>query len=489
MITRICSYSVKILVVICIICCIVVFVIDSTSAQQNIELLGFKFDKIPDSYDYIIADVKEEQIYSKYIPLTVDEVRYEGATLDFDAEPIVSPTESPISMDLEALLTRALPSEPIEIIVSVVSPSSMEPLPPLRYDYTENSPEYESTLDARAEYLATIREERLDSQKELVHLISALGGEVLEQFTLCNCLDVQLPADQVFLLAKHPDVTRIEPNRSLAAFSTPWSTPIRSGSGSSRPVDARSLINSDPLFNLGWGRGNVAVIDSGVGYFDTSELTYSYHDIFRCNAASPLPPLIRHTRDCVSRTQQGNRSICPNQNNKDAFGDDMVESGHGTRSIAIINGLDSLGSAYRGVTRTVVDSYKVSGSSVTFMGNKASILTALDQAVGESNLIFINQENIGTVRDALARAVDDAFDAGLVVLSSVGNLSSFSLGGDIGVPASAAKIISVGAYNPRTLKTIPVQKYGPLPDGRNKPEVQFPTLTETASTAFPGTYR
>lgn len=209
------------------------------------------------------------------------------------------------------------------------------------------------------------------------------------------------------------------------------------------------LINTPQVWQMGYtGRGViVAVVDTGV------DPTH--------------PDLAGRVVKMVDFIGEGNED----------------QNGHGTHVAGIIGGNGTAsGGRYKGVApECTLYSAKVLGSdgSGTFSSVMAGIEWAVQQGAHVINLSLGAPDNCdGT--DAMSVMCDAAVDAGVVVCVAAGN--SGPIGGSIGSPACARKVITIGATD-KADAIADFSSRGPTLDGRIKPDVCFPGVQIVAARA------
>ena len=226
--------------------------------------------------------------------------------------------------------------------------------------------------------------------------------------------------------------------------------------------DGRAAINADTYFDKGFdGRFYyMGLLDTGIR---------STHTLFNS------PDFIAYERDCVLGGTNCNDSSQPGYNTDDDCWN------HGTSTAAIISGNANLGNAHRGATQAYIDSWKVYPTGCGGL-NTAAVLRgyARGVAVGDKVMIGEMQPQLGST-SSISTAADDAYDTGTMSVAANGNAGpSFST---VASPADAHKAIGAGAYDVRSGTTENYQSRGFTDDFRYKPDLQYPTNTETASSA------
>jgi len=390
----------------------------------------------------------------------------ESYSTDLSDKEISSVNAEPISREKQAELDKGMPEEKpekvhpmlrteienvnrgltenrmAEVIVTFKDDLRMPRFPVANPDESRDSAFNRLSMDQADVMIRQIEEARADEyQKRSFELQASYGAKVSDTFWLINGVVADMPLDTVMKLAESDDVRYIEP-------SATGEKPPADGNPNNDVDDGRARIVSDPYFNLGQTTGYIGLLDTGVR---------STHTLFSTNLA--------FTMDCNTNAS------CSGGNPQDDCWN------HGTSTAAIISGNGNLGNAFRGVTGITLDSFKVytcSGlsSTATVRGFQRA-LAVLDR------VIVAETQGGGGATSAVSAAADAAFDAGAVVVGANGNTSQVT---EVGSPAAAHKAIGVGAVNVETLATVS-QINGPVADGRTKPDIQAPTLTETASNA------
>ncbi|WP_456366597.1 S8 family serine peptidase [Thermococcus sp.] len=154
------------------------------------------------------------------------------------------------------------------------------------------------------------------------------------------------------------------------------------------------------------------------------------------------------------------------------------DNGHGTHVSSIAAGTGAAsGGKYKGMApgAKLVGIKVLSGQG---SGSVSDIIAGVDWAVQNKdkyNIRVINlslgssQSSDGT--DSLSQAVNNAWDAGIVVCVAAGNSGPDKY--TVGSPAAASKVITVGAVDKNDVIT-DFSSRGPTADGRLKPEVVAP---------------
>lgn len=313
------------------------------------------------------------------------------------------------------------------------------------------------------ELIREITDRRAENYERVTRELSeSYEFEVLETYWLVNVMLVEMPLAAVSDLAEREDVLTVEPRYT-------GEEPPQNPNPNDDVDDGRDRIKSDPYFSAFGAAGPFEVIgllDTGVRFTHTQFNNPSHIGLRGdCTNADP---------SCLG----------PNRNP-----DDDCEN-HGTSSFAILTANANQGNAFRGVTRTQVDSWKVYPSTFDANGNcvvpvtldQTAALRAFEAAVRVSDRVIVAEMQAGGgYTGVISQAADHAFDAGSVIIAANGNFGPNI--GTVRAPADAHKAIGVGNFDVQTLTQINSQGRGPTGDRRIKPDIQAPTNTETASNA------
>lgn len=161
-------------------------------------------------------------------------------------------------------------------------------------------------------------------------------------------------------------------------------------------------------------------------------------------------------RDCVVGGADCNTgSILPQDTN-----------GHGTGMTAIIVGNNNLGANNRGFTSMVADSWRI-GNTVTGLDGIAAE-RAFENAAQWDDVINCSFRFDGDGNSTIALAADAAYNAGRIVTAATGNSGSTA---NLGSPASARRVLGVGAIDVNNGMVEAFSDRGPSSDNRTKPDV------------------
>ncbi len=365
----------------------------------------------------------------------------------------------------EWLLTRS-GRDRERIIVTFLDDLRLPRFPALLQDEPDDSPANQAISARTADLIRQVQEQRASAYGRLAsELKSQHRADVVDTFWLLNAVVVEVALQDVPGLAARRDVRHLEPAALPGEFSSDPGPPPPGPAPGNDVVDGRKAIGSDVYFDMGLTGGRIGLLDTGVR---------PTHRLLVDNLGSLF--------DCTQVDAQ-RRFTCdttPIENVND-------ECDHGTSSAAILSGsprgaLDD--AKYRGVTAIKVDSYRIdAGPRLDCSPLQPAVLKALEKAIARGNDVIVTEFAFTAGRAAALGAsivaVNNAFDAGKVVVGGVGNGGPRP--GTAYPPATAHKVIAVGAYDVKTEAQYDRQSRGPTTDGRVKPDTQGPTNVSTAS--------
>ena len=268
-------------------------------------------------------------------------------------------------------------------------------------------------------------------------LVERVGGAVLENLEIIGGFTATVPASMVDTLATDPSVSAVTPNAALQLSSAGWTDatgvdPNPSTYDGSVNRVADSILQSPDFWSQGYkGAGiDVALIDSGV--VPVNGLTY--------------PGKVVNGPDLSFESQSDTFRYL------DTFG-------HGTHMAGIIAGRDDgapisgTGQDFLGVApESRIVSVKVAGHDGAT--DVSQVIAAIDWVVQHKNdnglnirvlnLSFGTDSTQSYVLDPLAFAVEQAWNAGIVVVVSAGNDGNEHA---LRNPAMDPFVIAVGASN------------------------------------------
>jgi len=350
------------------------------------------------------------------------------------------------------------PEDRIQVVLLLKSSFPMRRLPELVPGENRFSKRNAPLLAKRQAAFEGLKRARLgDAVDKLQKIVGPMYDRVrvMEFLTLSGALVVEIPVLDVELLADHADVLHLDSVNLSGEY-------LDDGITTNDIIDARQQLNTDPYFNAGAEGGGFyfGVIDSGV------RITHTNFN---------GPDQIDYWRDCFHTTSV----TCIDTGDTDWAPGDGVN--HGTKVMGIVNANSSLGGAWRGVADTTTDSWDVTNDAGT-----APSCLAVERALNAAALVADKVVTAslscgGDETGTSALAADDAYDAGMLVFFANGNNGPGA--GTVSAPASAHKVIGVGAFDITSGNQYNGQSRGPTNDGRIKPDLQAPTSSESTSNA------
>lgn len=354
---------------------------------------------------------------------------------------------SKISPILEDWIATRPADAPVEIIVTFQDALRIPRLPELGPGESRDAG---GTRRERA--IQELKRERERFQKEALEGMRQYAGfELREAFWIVNAVAGETTLGAVRRLAELNEVIYLQPVEG-------GEEPPQDGNNNNDPVVGRAHIVSDPYFNLRLTSPWIGLLDTGVR--DT-------HQMFNS------PDRIAWMRDCV------NGGTSCNQTTNPGFDPSDFAWNHGTSTAGILTGNARRGNRFRGVTEIRTDSWQI----YTAAGlHSAATIRAIQAAVAAFDKVLVGelQANEGE-QGAIASAADNAYDAGVIFVAANGNYGPNSA--TVRSPAIAHKVLGVGGFFTDGGAQYQAQGRGPATDGRFKPDVQAPTLSETASNA------
>ncbi|MBI1797405.1 MAG: hypothetical protein HYR74_10180 [Candidatus Eisenbacteria bacterium] len=331
-------------------------------------------------------------------------------------------------------------------------------LPSLDLSQPMNSPANDSALVRARRAIDQVRHDRaVRFNSDTLTFKFNYNAQVIESYWIAQAMLVDMRVDSAFILAANPHVLYVQPD--ITDEGPPQCTTDGADQGPF-VADARRRIVSDPYRAAGYPASYVSLLDTGV-----NGVTWKHVLLSGSGIAS--------NADCVN-------------GGDNCDGDDPSDQdteGHGTSTAAILTGDNAgttWGDAWRGVAMVPIHAYRVYKNAAHHSTSAA--LRAFQQGVSSLDRVEV-VEMQGKTPDTgpLARAADNAFGHGAVVVAANGNFDV----GHLAAPANAHMAIGVGGYvlDPTggSEPTIDSQSYGTTYDGRAKPDLQAPSNTWTAS--------
>ncbi len=328
------------------------------------------------------------------------------------------------------------------------------------------------------------------SQADLSRLIerTVRGANVRRHYRIvANGLAVTLPSDELPLLSALPGIAHVYPSYRYRALET-------SASGNVSAVDAPALWKSD-LSNAGQGI-KIGIIDDGIDqthpFFNPTGYTYP-SGYPKGNSSYTTAKVIVARAFAASGLDYAYASLPV----------DPKYTSHGTYVAGIAAGNVNTVATVSDLTRTIsgvaprayLGNYRaltIPTENFGLNGNSPEIVAAIEAAVSDGmNVINLSlgEPEISPRNDIVARAVDAASAAGVVVAVAGGNEYGENGKGSIGSPGSAASAITVGASSSASTASGKVRiagfsSAGPTPYGLLlKPNVTAPGIDILSSTA------
>jgi subtilisin family serine protease len=371
-------------------------------------------------------------------------------------------------------------SSPVtEVVVTLSSPSLTNAFQsqPLSYGAASRGKRLNLRSLASRRYLDRLA----SSQATLSRRIEARipGASVRWHYRIvANGLAVSLPSDEVSLLSELPGVEHVYPSYRYRALDT--SVP-----GNVSAIGASDLWQSD-LSNAGQGI-KIGIIDDGIdqthSYFDPTAYTYPV-GYPQGNTAYTTAKVIVARAFAPSGLKYANASLPV----------DPKYSSHGTFVAGIAAGNAGTTAVVDGKTKTLsgvapsayLGNYKaltIPTEQFGLNGNSPEIVAAIEAAVSDGMNVInlsIGEPEIEPHNDVVAKAVNAASAAGVVVVAAAGNEYGENGKGSVGSPGSAASAITVGASSSASTASGEVRiasfsSAGPTPYGLLlKPSVSAP---------------
>jgi len=307
------------------------------------------------------------------------------------------------------------------------------------------------------------------------------GADVRRQYRIvANGLAVTLPSDEVSLLSELPGVAHVYPSYRYRALETGVPSNVSA-------IGAPDLWGSD-LSNAGQGI-KIGIIDDGVDqtnpYFKPTGYTYP-SGYPKGDNAYTTPKIIAARAFAARGLDYPNASLPV----------DPKYTSHGTYVAGIAAGNADTVAKISNATQTIsgvaprayLGNYKaltIPTAEFGLNGNSPEIVAAIEAAVSDGMNVInlsIGEPEISPRDDVVARAVDAASAAGVVVVAAAGNEYDENGRGSISSPGSAASAITVGASSSGSaasakVRLAPFSSSGPTPYGLLlKPDVTAPGL-------------
>lgn len=347
----------------------------------------------------------------------------------------------------------------IDVILTFQDLYQIRRFPDLIDDQPRSSPYNKRVMASCSKLVEKIRSERKGTQEKLVSLLKEYDVRINEHFWITNAVSATTTLKGIKELVKLDELIYIEPVQTE-------DKPPQNANPNDDALDGRTRIMSDPYFNLGQTLGFIGLLDTGVE---------PDHDLFN------NPDHVDFMYDCVN-----GGSNCNDSSNANFDPEDDCWN-HGTSTAAIITGNNSHGNDFRGVSAITLDNLKVYPNGCGFL-NTTAVLRAFQRAIEIGDRVIVAEmQGSGSHWSSISRAADNAFESGAVVIAANGNNGDNA--STVNTPANAHKVMGIGNYDVQSGNQINSQSRGPSPDNRYKPDVRFPTNSETASSAGTAAFR
>lgn len=327
---------------------------------------------------------------------------------------------------LEPRLLQATAPQ-VDVIITYRSELRLPRLPLGQGKESRESPANAERAQRTQDLIAWVASKRDAGQRARAAKLESRGARVTDRFWLFDGLAATLPTSELSALADDPEVASVD-----AAEGGPLHAVDM--------VVGRNLLNSDPYFNVGLTGGWIGLLDSGVN-----------------QSHSLLAGRLTWVRDCVV----GNLSNCSATSSSLVLnpGD---SANHGTGTAGIMGGSGALGFNHRGVSGILMDSFRVSNGLT--VNNTAAVRGYQAALAGQDNVINLSGQCSGC-----NPAANAAFDAGAIVVASVGNTGG-TPSNAISNPAGAYKALGIGAVDSSKNRVV-ISSTGPGPTGMTKPDL------------------
>jgi serine protease AprX len=373
-----------------------------------------------------------------------------------DPRPGPPPPTGKIHPRLLATLGSMPPNQNLTLLVTLRDTVHIPPFPhvgPRRASLFEDS-----TRVARADSIvSSLRGRRAKTTSDDSALFtSRYGAQILRKYWLTRAFLLQTQRRVVDSLVLLPDVVFIRGGR--AGERPP-------ACGPSTPCGARNSISSDLYVQAGLGGGLIGLIDTGV------------------RSQHVLLGRVVGRYDCVNGDEHCER-VAGGTPGYDPF-EIPAWAGHGTRSAGILTADDALGSDFIGVTEADVQSFKVYAPDANpnyppEVDPDAAMISFQEAVRRGAGVILAELDSDEAPEGGIAAEAERAFVGGAVVIAANGNT-----GNAAGSPASARRVVGVGAFSLSSNQPVLGWSGGSTWDGRVKPDLLAPTNTQTANNLGP----
>ncbi|HET9234982.1 MAG TPA: S8/S53 family peptidase [Candidatus Eisenbacteria bacterium] len=403
-------------------------------------------------------------------------------------QPPVKPERSPIDSScrvhpaLQNFLTHS-DAIPETLLVTFRDTVSIPFFPKPNVGFSRGSPPNMALLGQADSMIQDIRLRRSAQATEDTTFLVSLGARVLESYWLIEGFQVAVPLSpgKVESLLANPNVRKLEP-RSFESLLPTCTISAPTSGNATDVLMGRQEIRADYYTSPGADVSWIGLVDTGVR---------SDHLVLAGDPPVDPPPLT--ARDCIN-----GGSNCDGNKPEDE------EEGHGTSSAGVLAGFAEPDGRLRGVTQSLLDSYKVYyNRGRKWYLDVCATVRGIQFGVSRLNRVLVIETQdpapaTCATLGGIGEAADRAFDTGVLVVAAAGNFGTGctagptatstgipctkkpGTGSSIGVPASSRRVFGIGSYDLETKCCEMSQSWNTTSDGRIKPDMQLPTITRTA---------
>ncbi len=367
-----------------------------------------------------------------------------------------APQTSKIAPELVQMLQDSSATTRVRLIVSFRDTVTIPRFPDPDLTLDRDDPVNVAKRDTAAMLVHDIRIARGPQVAEDTLTVILHNGRPVHVFWLTQSMVALMELRDVTGLAAERTVRYVEPASIRALPPVGMSLMMPTAEEHAVQV-AKGQINSEPFESLGLDYGWVGLYDTGV---NTHALLMRDGDLD--------PDRVAERSDAVVD------GCCVDG---DIVSDIIEPEGHGTSTMSILTGNDSIDELYEGVTKASVHSFRVFwlDDSGTFWVCVEGAKAAIEEAAKELDPVLVMEFDMNSAESSLIGDCNNAFDAGRVVIAAAGN------GTGVTAPSVAHRVIAVGGYDvvDAGRGTYSLGRHGDTDDGREKPDVIAPTDTRT----------
>jgi len=389
------------------------------------------------------GQLRTDKIYEKFISKGN---KFKPKKDDTEGKP---PLDRPkIEVELRKLLDEKGKNFRTQVMITFTSKVRVPRFPEPVTDEQRESKANKKVLERTAQIIAELKQQRSKAYTRRAKKLEQYKIKTIETYWLIDAMLVDMPLGALKELNEWPETIFFGLNE------TNYPPPAPDGDNTNDVQDARTIIRSDPYFNLGQNGGFIGLLDTGVT--DT-------HEVFSS------PDNLDFLRDCINGGTNCNTGTLTTT--------DIWP--HGTSSAGIITAGTGNSAAHRGVTDITLDSFRVYPARGAGGSVRNASVNAFQQALAIGDRVIVGELQLGGDHwSDVSLAADAAFDAGAVIVAANGNRSNGPA--TIASPGNAHRVIGTGRTDLGSNTPSADQLEGPTTDGRLKPDVQAPSSSETA---------